>query len=110
MTDTIILGVDPGLSGALAFYNLVDGVVRVEDMPVVELMRGGKAKREVSATLLRHVLPRYGKISHAYLERVGAMPGQGVSSVFSFGRSVGVVEGVLAAFDVPVTSCRLPSG
>jgi crossover junction endodeoxyribonuclease RuvC len=39
----------------------------------------------------------------AIVEKVGAMPGQGVSSMFSFGRSVGIIEGVLAALQVPTT-------
>jgi crossover junction endodeoxyribonuclease RuvC len=98
----IVLGIDPGLSGALAFYDTVEQTVEVVDMPVLELVRNGKKKREVSAqALANHIAGR--KISSAFLERVNAMTGQGVTSVFSFGRSLGIVEGILAAYDIPTT-------
>jgi crossover junction endodeoxyribonuclease RuvC len=98
----IILGIDPGLSGALALYNTSDQTVEVFDMPVLELVRNGKKKGEVSAQALANLLAGRG-IKAAFLERVNAMPGQGVTSVFSFGRSTGIVEGILAAYDIPTT-------
>lgn len=97
----MIVGIDPGASGALAFFDAQAGRLCVVDMPVLEVLRGGKAKREINPTLLadtiRQQAPRV-----AYVEKVGAMPGQGVSSMFQFGRGVGMVEGVLAALAVPV--------
>lgn len=98
----IILGIDPGLSGALALYNTSEGTVDVIDMPVLEVVRNGKKKREVSAQALANQLVGR-NITSAFLERVNAMAGQGVTSVFSFGRSSGIVEGVLAAYDIPTT-------
>jgi crossover junction endodeoxyribonuclease RuvC len=98
----IILGIDPGLSGALALYDTSEQTVEVFDMPVLELVRNGKKKGEVSAQALANLLAGRG-IKAAYLERVNAMPGQGVTSVFSFGRSTGIVEGILAAYDIPTT-------
>jgi crossover junction endodeoxyribonuclease RuvC len=98
----IIMGIDPGLSGAIAIYDTATGELMVEDMPTVEVTRNGKAKREISAQLLAEAISA-GYAKQAFLERVGAMPGQGVSSVFSFGRSVGMLEGVLAALDIPTT-------
>lgn len=98
----IILGIDPGLSGALALHNTSDQTVEVFDMPVLELVRNGKKKGEVSAQALANLLAGRG-IKAAFLERVNAMPGQGVTSVFSFGRSTGIVEGILAAYDIPTT-------
>jgi crossover junction endodeoxyribonuclease RuvC len=98
----IILGIDPGLSGALALYTTSDQTVEVFDMPVLELVRNGKKKGEVSAQALANLLAGRG-IKAAFLERVNAMPGQGVTSVFSFGRSTGIVEGILAAYDIPTT-------
>ena len=98
----IILGIDPGLSGALALYDTSEQTVEVFDMPVLELVRNGKKKGEVSAqALANHLAGR--KVNSAFLERVNAMTGQGVTSVFSFGRSTGIVEGVLAAYDIPTT-------
>lgn len=98
----IIIGIDPGLSGAIAFYDTVEQTVEVVDMPVLELVRNGKKKREVSAQALANQLAGR-KVHSAFLERVNAMAGQGVTSVFSFGRSTGIVEGVLAAYDIPTT-------
>lgn len=100
----IVLGIDPGLSGALSFINTETGVVDVHDMPVVEMIRNGKKKREVSAHLLADVISGFpSRITCAYVERVNAMTGQGVTSVFSFGRSAGILEGALAALGVPYT-------
>jgi crossover junction endodeoxyribonuclease RuvC len=99
---TVYIGVDPGLNGAVAI--LMDDILMVHDMPTVEVVRNGKTKREMSAGLLHGLIEQiafHQKV--AILERVGAMPGQGVTSVFSFGRSVGIVEGVLAAHEVAMT-------
>ena len=103
----IFIGIDPGLSGAIAFFDVEKGQLSVGDMPVVEVKRNNKVKREVSpaalADILRSGIGPFGPVTHALLERVGAMPGQGVTSVFSFGRSVGIVEGILASLYIPVT-------
>lgn len=101
----IIAGIDPGLSGAVAFLDAPSGWMRAEDLPVHQLARGGKAKREVDAVGLADLL-RSAKIGHAFLEQVGPMPKQGVSSVFSFGKTYGVIIGALAALGIPVT--RVP--
>lgn len=114
------IGVDPGLDGAIALY---DGrVLAVHDMPTVSITRNGKGKREVSAPLLAAVLrefvherllvadtgydPNSDDVFdvRVLVERVGAMKGQGVSSMFSFGRSAGIIEGVLAGLRLP---CQL---
>jgi crossover junction endodeoxyribonuclease RuvC len=98
----IFLGIDPGLSGALAFYDADEDNLIIIDMPTVEVTRNGKKKREVSAALVADAVAGKG-VTHAFMERVSAMPGQGVSSMFSFGRSSGIVEGVLAAYEIPTT-------
>jgi len=98
----IILGIDPGLSGALAFLDTATGIIAVEDMPTVTVMRNRKEKREVSPQLVAAMVVKR-HVEAAFLEKVNAMAGQGVSSVFSFGRSAGIIEGVLAAFDIPFT-------
>jgi crossover junction endodeoxyribonuclease RuvC len=96
------IGIDPGLSGAIAV--LTDDTLQIHDMPVMTVDRNGKAKRQVSANELAELLNLYaGKDCHVYCERVGAMAGQGVTSVFSFGRSFGMIEGILAALKMPVT-------
>ena len=98
----IILGIDPGLSGALAFLETRTNTVEVVDMPTVTVMRNRKEKREVSPQLVADIVVKR-HVEAAFLEKVNAMAGQGVSSVFSFGRSAGIIEGVLAAFDIPTT-------
>ena len=96
-----VIGIDPGASGAIAL--LVSGVlVSVHDMPTVTVERNKSQKRQVCpaglSLLMQQLSPH-----KAIVEKVGAMPGQGVSSMFSFGRSVGIIEGVLAARQIPVT-------
>ena len=96
-----VIGIDPGASGAIAL--LLNGVlVSVHDMPTVTVTRNKSQKRQVCpaglSLLMQHLDPH-----KAIVEKVGAMPGQGVSSMFSFGRSVGIIEGVLAAKQIPVT-------
>ena len=98
----IFIGIDPGLNGAIAFFDIAKGHLSVIDMPVVEMLRGGKKKREVSAQMLAQIIRLAERPCTAMFERVNAMPGQGVTSVFSFGRSSGIVEGVLAALAIPM--------
>lgn len=96
------IGIDPGLSGAIAIIS--DDSLKVFDMPTMTVDRNGKAKRQVSANELADWLSLYdGNDCHVYVERVSAMAGQGVTSVFSFGRSFGMIEGILAALKMPVT-------
>jgi len=99
----IYIGIDPGLDGAIAFFDLDKAHLSVVDMPVVEVTRNGKKKRELNAQLVANVFRCVGGDMTAVLERVNAMPGQGVSSVFSFGRSSGIMEGVLAGMQIPLT-------
>jgi crossover junction endodeoxyribonuclease RuvC len=73
-------------------------------MPTMTVERNGKAKRQVSASELADIFSPYDSSKcHVYVEKVSAMAGQGVTSVFSFGRSFGMIEGILAAFRLPVT-------
>jgi crossover junction endodeoxyribonuclease RuvC len=95
----IFLGVDPGASGAIAVLQEDGVLLAVIDMPVVELKVGKAMKRRVSPEILAHALSPYAG-AVAYLEQVSAMPGQGVSSMFAFGESYGIVKGVLAALGI----------
>lgn len=96
----MILGIDPGNTGAIAVMD--EGkILALHDMPCTA-KRTGKGL-EVNAYLLVTALRTLGITPEgAYIEQVSAMPGQGVSSMFTFGRSLGVVEGVLAALQIPV--------
>lgn len=97
-----ILGIDPGLSGALAVCR--DGsCVDVVDVPTVKAARkGNEVDVATLATLLRD-LSDNNPFDHVFIERVGAMPGQGVSSMFKFGFVAGVLRGLVAGYEVPTT-------
>ena len=95
------MGVDVGALGAFSLY--VDGKFdRVVDMPIVEVLRGGKNKRQVSAQGVASIIKVFAP-THAFVERTGAMPNQGTTSMYAFGRAAGIIEGALASFAVPVT-------
>jgi crossover junction endodeoxyribonuclease RuvC len=97
-----IAGIDPGLSGAICIFDVDKGMLTILDMPTVEVKSGKTMKRKLSEPMLAELLRPHG-IEHCALEQVGAMPGQGVSSMFSFGQSYGAIRGVLAGLQVPIT-------
>lgn len=98
----LICGIDPGLSGAIAIYDTLSEELQTFDMPVHVLTRGGKVKREVDVHTLASLL-RADRLGHCFLEKVSSMPGQGASSTYAFGKSVGIVIGVLGAVGIPTT-------
>lgn len=96
----IKIGIDPGLSGAI--------VVLEDDLPTewyrMPTMKTGSANR-VNAAALASIIRRTifdDEETRAYVELVSSMPGQGVASMFSFGHSAGVIQGVLGAYKMPV--------
>ena len=96
----IKIGIDPGLSGAI--------VVLENDLPTewyrMPTMKTGSANR-VNASALASIIRRTiydDEETRAYVELVSSMPGQGVASMFSFGHSAGVIQGVLGAYRLPV--------
>ena len=96
-----VIGIDPGASGAVAILKKTGQLVHVFEMPAVEVISGGKAKRRVSPEMLAAELQLYAdQGAIAYVEQVGAMPGQGVSSMFAFGEAFGLARGVLAGLKV----------
>lgn len=97
-----ILGVDPGASGALVVLDTQENRLEVFDMPTVEIKRGQRMVRHVSAQMVADLI-RGASIDTAVIEKVGAMPGQGVSSMFAFGRASGLLEGCLAGLSIPTT-------
>lgn len=97
-----VLGIDVGLNGAIAIVE-GDQLIEVHDMPTFSMERNGKNKRMVNAAELARLI-RQSAAGSAYLERLNAMPGQGVTSMFSMGQSLGVVLGILAALDIATTT------
>lgn len=97
-----IIGIDPGAAGAVAILEPDGSLVQVFDMPSVEVVVGGKAKRRVSPEMLAAELRMFNVAgTTAVVEQVSAMPGQGVSSMFAFGQAYGLALGVLAGMTIP---------
>lgn len=90
---TLIVGVDPGLTGAFGFLDHRGELLSVEDMPV--------AAGVVSTAILRDFF-RFDPPDLAIVEKVASMPGNSGRSMFTFGRSLGAIEGVLGALGIPV--------
>jgi len=100
----LILGIDVGISGAVA---LLDGnkLVAVHDMPTVSVNVGGKKKRRIDARAL-YLLLQFEKLEHAFVEIVTARPNQGVSSMFAFGQASGIAEAIAWVMTPDVTGVR----
>jgi Holliday junction resolvasome RuvABC endonuclease subunit len=96
------LGVDPGIRGGLAIIDLNNGaapqLVDAIDIPVI----GVSAKERVDVIAIRTWIMLH-RPQHALIERAQAMPKQGASSGFKYGRAVGALEAVLACCEIPMT-------
>jgi len=105
----MILGIDVGLTGAVAVFSDEGTPIEVYDVPT--MANGKNARRvkwQVNAGALSHglwdrLMREYNtpKETTAYVEQQAPMPAQGVSSVFSLGHSLGTVQAVLAAIGIP---------
>jgi crossover junction endodeoxyribonuclease RuvC len=93
-----ILGIDIGVSGALALITMSGELIEVADMPI--LRDGPKNRATVNGPLLAELIYKW-HAEEAFVEYVAARPGEGAVGAFAFGRSRGVIEGVLAACGVP---------
>ena len=91
-----LLGIDPGLSGALVILEH-DQPIEWMRMPTYLVGKSNRVNGSALAAFIGHMI-----IDQAYIEQVGAMPGQGVTSMFTFGHATGTVMGVLAALGIPV--------
>jgi crossover junction endodeoxyribonuclease RuvC len=95
-----IIGIDPGMDGALAVVDADGHLEALEDMPTVATRQG---KRQVNIPELAHLLRHHGRDATVKLEQVGARPGQGVTSMFNFGMGYGAVQGVIQTLGLPMT-------
>lgn len=93
----IIVGLDPGLKGAIAFVNGRKG--KVFPFPTLKIT---KSKNTIDEWALRAYLKKY-KIGHVFIEKVNAMPGQGVTSMFNFGMGWGLLRGICVGLNLPYT-------
>ena len=100
-----IIGIDPGLSGAIAILEN-NKVLNVFDMPVMS--EGKKNKRQLNSALLSNLIKE--NIGNAevaiVVEQVNAMPGQGVTSMFNFGQTFWAIKGICAALELPIFFVR----
>jgi len=99
MSAPIFLAIDIGLTGAIARLDADKRLINVEDLPV--LPDGPATRRTINGPLLAELVFKSHAI-RAFVETVGPRPGEGVVGAFAFGRSRGIIEGVLAAADVPI--------
>ena len=104
----LIIGIDPGISGAICFFE--NGEVReVIEMPT--MADGKKNKRQINGSqTYNEISQRIKNISKkdifVVIEQVSAMPGQGVTSMFNFGQSFGVIKGICSAMQLPTFFIR----
>ena len=102
----LILGIDPGNSGALALLSDAGRLLELADMPCVA--DGTKGRQTVNPALLAAIIRRWSP-SIAFCEYVGARPTDAKVAAFAFGRCRGAIEGTLAALGVPVTMLTVPT-
>ena len=103
----LIIGIDPGISGSICFFK--DGrILEVIEMPV--MTEGKKNKKQVNgAQIYNEFLKRINKKEdeiRVVIEQVSAMPGQGVTSMFNFGQSFGILKGICSAMQLPMFFVR----
>ena len=104
----LIIGIDPGISGSICFLD--NGkIVDVIEMPT--MAEGKKNKRQVNGSqIYNEISQRINKIQNQdiriIIEQVSAMPGQGVTSMFNFGQSFGILKGICSAMQLPMYFVR----
>ena len=104
----LIIGIDPGISGAICFFE--NGEIKdVIDMPV--MAEGKKNKKQINGSQIFNEISKRIKDHetvniNVIIEQVSAMPGQGVTSMFNFGQSFGVIKGICAAMQLPIFFVR----
>mgnify|MGYP001200596596 CR=1 len=104
----LIIGIDPGISGSICFFE--DGkILEVIEMPT--MTEGKKNKRQVNGSqIYNEILKRVENVEkqsvRVIIEQVSAMPGQGVTSMFNFGQSFGILKGICSAMQIPMYFVR----
>ena len=103
----LIIGIDPGISGSICFFQ--DGkIMDVIEMPI--MTEGKKNKKQVNgAQIYNEFSKRINKKDdeiRVVIEQVSAMPGQGVTSMFNFGQSYGILKGICSAMQLPMFFVR----
>ena len=102
----IVIGVDPGISGAISILENKK-ILEVYDTPT--MIDGKKNKKQINSAQVTNIIKerlKDGKEIIVVVEHVNAMPGQGVTSMFNFGQSFGVIKGICAALGLPIYFVR----
>jgi crossover junction endodeoxyribonuclease RuvC len=102
----IIIGIDPGISGAISILENKK-ILEVYDTPT--MIDGKKNKRQINSAQVTNIIKERlnaDKEVVVVVEQVNAMPGQGVTSMFNFGQSFGVIKGICAALSLPIYFVR----
>lgn len=94
---TTILGIDPGMGGALAFYDGSEMIVH--DMPTYEITKGKSKRRKLDVYNLIQILKN--DFDHALIEQVWAQPGNGAAAAFTFGWGCGAIDALVQNSQVP---------
>ena len=104
----LIIGIDPGISGSICFFQ--DGkIIDVVEMPT--MTEGKKNKKQVNGSqIFNEISEKIKKLDKkeikVVIEQVSAMPGQGVTSMFNFGQSFGILKGICSAIQLPMYFVR----
>ena len=104
----LIIGIDPGISGSICFFE--DGkILDVINMPT--MTDGKKNKKQVNGSQIYNEISKRIKKTEdqnirVVIEQVSAMPGQGVTSMFNFGQSFGILKGICSAMQLPMYFVR----
>ncbi len=101
-----IIGIDPGLSGGIAILD-DSKIFDIFDMPVMS--EGKKNKNQLNSAQLVNIIKKHiltNDETFVIVEQVGAMPGQGVTSMFNFGQTFGSIKGICAALGLPIFYVR----
>ena len=104
----LIIGIDPGISGSICFFQ--DGkIIDVVEMPT--MTEGKKNKKQVNGSqIFNEISEKIKRLDKeeikVVIEQVSAMPGQGVTSMFNFGQSFGILKGICSAMQLPMYFVR----
>ena len=104
----LIIGIDPGITGAICFFE--DGELKdVIDMPT--MASGNKNKKQINGSQIFNEISlriqnHKSENINVVVEQVSAMPGQGVTSMFNFGQSFGILKGICSAMQLPIYFVR----
>ena len=104
----LIIGIDPGISGSICFFE--EGkIIDVIEMPT--MIDGKKNKKQVNGAQIYNeisdrIFTKKKENIRVVIEQVSAMPGQGVTSMFNFGQSFGILKGICSAMQLPLYFVR----